>query len=433
MIKQKLNKYLYVKEYNNDVICLNMQNKNIITFTIDKFNYILKNKDNLNIIKQERPHLFSLLVKTGLIINDTTNEIDSIRFEYQKVIFNDKLYRLTLIPTMDCNYNCWYCYETKHKSSMNKAVRNNVIKHVHNKILYENISGVALDWFGGEPLMYFNEVLYPLSKEILQQCNKNKRKFSNQITTNGFLFNELIINKLEEIQLKNFQITLDGNEYYHEKVKRINGAYKKTIDNINALCHSLKDVEIILRINFTDENIDSTIDIIKDIPVKNRHKIKVSFQRVWQLKDNNKYYYSVDKIKEVYAREGFRLENYKMSMVQTCYADRLEQAVINYDGNIFKCTARDFTKENRDGYLDSDGDIIWDQEKYTRRLGKFRFDNEKCYSCDLLPMCYGPCSQKVIETPESNIDRICNYDGLKITIEEMLMKNYNEIIKESCS
>jgi uncharacterized protein len=83
------------------------------------------------------------------------------------------------------------------------------------------------------------------------------------------------------------------------------------------------------------------------------------------------------------------------SIKYACYADRINQATINYNGDVFKCTARDFTKDNLEGVLDSDGLIQW-KNNILNRFEK-RLTNKPCLDCKIMPICGGGCSQKAIE------------------------------------
>ena len=43
--------------------------------------------------------------------------------------------------------------------------------------------------------------------------------FSNSITTNGYLIDDDMIEKFKEIKLNSFQITLDGYQDVHDKIR----------------------------------------------------------------------------------------------------------------------------------------------------------------------------------------------------------------------
>jgi uncharacterized protein len=67
-------------------------------------------------------------------------------------------------------------------------------------------------------LLYFDEIVYPLSKQIKQVLDEKGIPFTNSATTNGYLIDKERINKFKEINLNHFQITLDGNQATHDKI-----------------------------------------------------------------------------------------------------------------------------------------------------------------------------------------------------------------------
>jgi uncharacterized protein len=427
-MKYKLNKYNYFYQVNGDVVCLDLLQK--VSITIPYKNYLLieHHKNSIEELNDVNKHLFSLLYKTGFIIDYDIDEFKIVKSKYNSEIFRNNTYRLTILPTMDCNFSCWYCYEDKIKGLMNSEIQERIIEHVKRKIEIDGISNLQLDWFGGEPLLGFDRVIYPLSKKIISLAKKNEIHFSNQITTNGYLLTNKMLSQLIEIQLNNFQITLDGNEEAHNKIKNGKNAYKKTITNINMLCEGVEKAEIALRINYTDESLKTSLDIIDDFPKINRTKLRINFQKVWQLIDKSDKSLELVEIKQKFEDEGFNIFSYELKDVSVCYANQYEQAVISYDGNVFKCTARDFKKENADGYLEEDGLIEWNIDKHSRRFGINAFEKyEQCRVCDILPACYGPCSQKVLETNMLDFNKICNYEGIKSSLNELLKKNYDKI------
>ena len=96
----------------------------------------------------------------------------------------------------------------------------------------------------------------------------------------------------------------------------------------------------------------------------------------------------------------------------SCYADKKNHATINYNGDLFKCTARDFETKNREGFLDENGNLVWN-EKYDVRLNS-KFKNKPCLDCRILPICNGGCSQQALE--HIGIDYCVNdFDEIKKT------------------
>lgn len=108
--------------------------------------------------------------------------------------------------------------------------------------------------------MYFQEVVYPISKKVQEICANNNVAFRNTITTNGYLVNSSMIEKLKEIQLTSFQITLDGGKRFHNKTrfsKDVHNSYEVITSNIIALCRAIPNIDMTVRINYTPKNMES--------------------------------------------------------------------------------------------------------------------------------------------------------------------------------
>ena len=109
--------------------------------------------------------------------------------------------------------------------------------------------------------------------------------------------------------------------------------------------------------------------------------------------------------------------------MSSCYADKRYQATINYNGEVFKCTARDFTNNTGEGYLTTEGSVVWN-EKYEKRLSS-KFKNPPCKECRILPICGGGCSQQALES-NGNDYCVLNYDeGIKT---QVIINKFKELM-----
>lgn len=80
-----------------------------------------------------------------------------------------------------------------------------------------------------------------------------------------------------------------------------------------------------------------------------------------------------------------------------CYADYENSLLVNWDGSLYKCTARDFVQENRIGVLAANGDISIQSDRYSL---KKRY-KEACRNCSILPICT-ICVQARCEAADMN-------------------------------
>lgn len=380
---------------------------------------------NVDTIKGEAR---DILLERHFIVPDEENELQTLMDEYEKAI-DSNVYHLTLLPTLDCNVNCWYCFENQQKGSrLHPVISNSIVAHI--KYLLANrphIEIFVVTLFGGEPLLYFKEELYPLLMEMKQLLSVNNKTAKFFFVTNGVcltLDNILLLKDLEP----NFQISIDGYKQKHDTVKKIKGregisSYDLVMENISLLVANLNS-HINLRINYdnnTLNHITDIIDSIKDIP---RNKVSIHLERVWQTTDQC----STDNVRfkkaiETFIENGFYVTYLNYFRKSTsCKASQENQAVISYDGSVYKCSGRDFTREMKEGILRTDGTIKWLTEKKGRRLSIKTYDNPKCKGCKMLPLCWGPCCQKQLESLSTgeDLNYWCQLHALEISLDDYL-------------
>lgn len=423
----KFNEFIF---FEKAVVGVNTNTRMLFKIGKEKYNLLLENKDNLSILEKEHPILFSLMKKLGIIVEDDNLE-QTLLLQNRQIVFNTKSYRLTINPTLNCNFSCWYCYETHTKKIMSKEAIDATLLFIKNIIKEKKISEFQLDWFGGEPLLCFKNVMVPLCTEAKKICDMYGVKFISGITTNGYLITKDMIPFFKEYNYRSFQITLDGIRDVHNSIRFTHnnrGSFDKIVENVSSLAKELKPENLALRINYTAETFTQIAEIIPMFSKEIRPYITVLLQQVWQDKDNNKIKAEdIEDLKYKFEEVGFRIEKNIFNLRNyTCYADLFYQAVINYDGRVFKCTARNFEEEDEDGLLSEDGDIIWSSKKLAKKISKATFENEKCMNCKYLPLCFGPCSQKIstIETPK-DFDKYCFMGGIKESLEYVMAKFYN--------
>ncbi|BDX39647.1 radical SAM/SPASM domain-containing protein [Tenuifilaceae bacterium CYCD] len=430
----KFSSYNYFIEYDSNYLGINMISEAMFCLNQVNYNKLMDCNNDPNVLELNEPIFFSLCNKLGLIIEDDVDELLIIKAKYHLNIYNDNIYRLTINPTLDCNFNCWYCYETHLNDKMEVKTIDNIIKHVKYIVENKRIKMFQLDWFGGEPLLYFDEIVYPISLEVLKICYENNVSFSNTITTNGFLINDSMIEKFDAIKLLTFQITFDGSKENHDRVRKTRdgkGSYDVIALNINRLCEKLNNVNICLRINYQNSYLCNLNKVVDSFPLENRSKIEIFLQQIWQMEKCEKAE-DLTEIRNMFETSGFKRKTSNQYFKgYRCYADKFNQAVINTNGAVFKCTARDFYKEKPDGVLLEDGQIDWNFNKISKRYGQSPFEAIMCVDCKFLPLCLGACSQKMVDYGlEGLTKKYCLEEGIKIALNERLIEFYSNIMKE---
>lgn len=372
--------------------------------------YNIYSTHSSNQLKEQFPQLYKQLLKAGCIIDDNVDEI-KLLYERLKLVDNQSdNYMLTVNPTLNCNFKCWYCYESHLRhSKMSSDTLEHTKKFITKKLSEHNWQMFHLGFFGGEPLLYYKDVVRPLIQHLIQECTNKHTPYSIGFTSNGYLLNDEIIRELKAFKVSSLQITLDGGKDAHNKVRYpfVGGdSYTKIVENIKKLLQ--KGISVVLRINYTTANLSTIEKIIEDfqnLSDDDKNYLRVDFQRVWQ-DDANKSSVIDWKLLErhmlSFENNGIIVSAPIMNQVwYSCYADKTHQALINFNGDIFKCTARDFSKENRLGVLNEDGSITWNEEKMRKREG-VRLSKEICQRCRIAPICGGTCTQRGLDSGNSN-------------------------------
>lgn len=350
------------------------------------------------------PRFYKQLIDAGILIKNNTDEIALLKQRIENADNNVKEYILHINPTLDCNFNCWYCYENHIAySKMSDEVLFSTLQYITSVIENNQIlEHFELGFFGGEPLFYFKDIAKKLILHTWSLCEKSGKKLHIHFTSNGALLNDDIITFLSQFSC-GFQITLDGGKLFHDKTrfsKNNKGSFDIIVNNIHRLITA--HINVIVRVNYTSENVDSLDSIYENFKsLKNKQFIQFDFQRVWQDKCNEMDE-TEEKIKlyrTKFRKEGFTvLANYIPHDVRnSCYGDKINHVLINYNGDVYGCTARDFTRDNRVGYLDSHGYIHYNTEILNIR-NKSKMFKPVCRVCRIAPICGGGCKQRALES-----------------------------------
>lgn len=384
-------------------------------------------------IKSQWKTLYKELVKYEFYVPDKLDEFERLRLQAYRMITCENSFFLIVNPTLDCNLRCWYCYENHLRGSvMQESVKQRIRLFIE-KIVNSGINSFTLGFFGGEPLMKYKSIVYPLivySKEI---CEKQRLSFNTTFTSNGTLLTPYIVQKLTKLSPTSFQITLDGDEENHNKVRFFHnrkGTYNLIIHNIKLLL--AKQCHVILRINYTAENIKSIYAVVEDLKKLQAEYIpflSVDFHRVWQDKNGTTILPEVKELAQILYENKIQATYDNLNEIKNpCYGDQKNTAVINYNGDVFKCTAKDFTTENREGYLDEQGNIVWEKSQEHRLNSKLT--NKLCRTCNIAPLCGSGCTRYILDREAEGKTEYCVLDYDEKQKQEIIINRIEKIIQK---
>lgn len=395
----KLSKYTIFIDNADQHIVYNTASDSMMICVHEIVQLIREHTNNINDIQNIHPTLYDYLKEKKFIVPQDLNETETLIKFFEKEFDNDNEISITINPTMNCNLRCWYCYEERLAHSNMKQETIESIKKLLSSITRKsNLKSLHLSFFGGEPLLGFKFCVDPLIKYADSLCKEKDIDLTLGFTSNAVLLSNEVCDKLCEYNRKiSFQIPFDGDRQMHNSVKKtFNG--KETYDiTLTNLKYALsKGFTVTVRCNYTRKpaaSFEYLIEDIKDLLTLYRTSMKVSFQHVWQDEDSS----DTDRIIEDLENKVIKIGGkYYESAIDAsrCYADRKNSFVINYNGDVFQCTAREFTEQNREGILKEDGHIEYNDRYYQRM--KSRFSNPECLECKIYPIC-SICTQKRLE------------------------------------
>lgn len=402
----------------------------IIYNTLSKkyFTYSSNDQDSINILLEnlgkdkydlKEIEILKELISKEIIINDDIDEFELIKFKEVNARFGDQVFYLTLQPTLDCNFRCTYCYEEHKNSTLDDDTVEKLLKFVDN--ITKRVNRLEVGWFGGEPLLQIDKII-DLTNKFKEICKRNKCDYRALMTTNGYLLSDRIIEQIDNLCIKNIQITLDGPERCHDKQRPLidgTGTFHKIKENVLNLLS--KNVNLVLRINITKEIYPHIHEVFDIIPKEKRKNVTVQLSNLMQ--DKNKM--NLFEIYKIAIDKGFKPFQSFSTATCSCEAGFKNSFIIEPNGIVSPCSGGS-EDGLQFGELDYSGNI-----KFKNKGAYYKFKNtsplnsDKCKKCIQLPMCMGGCLYSRYKNPD-----ICNGllpDGLSLH-DKIRLHYYRDLI-----
>lgn len=203
-------------------------------------------------------------IKNLLRLNILTNDSNQDYLEVEKKLY---LYQknncdLTILLTTNCNCSCLYCYDNKTNQILSKDDYDLILDYINDK-LKSGVKIVRISWFGGEPLLCANDIIFFMNR-LTKLCESSNTQLFSSMTTNFTLCNLNLFEQLVKSGVTYFQITLDGDEkthnYYRPCVNKNVSSYEAIFQNLDNAKKSKLTFTINVRLNF-----DNTTDYERHI------------------------------------------------------------------------------------------------------------------------------------------------------------------------
>lgn len=373
----------------------------------------------------DREDLQGALIEGGMLVDEEKDEMKDLLVKHAMERFSDSALTLTIAPTLACNFCCPYCYEQgREYISMSEQVQDDLISELSNK--YSHIRDLTVSWYGGEPLLAL-DIIERLTARIKANLSPHC-EYNADMVTNGYNLTREVAKKLQDLDVKYVQITIDGSKKAHDS-RRILHSGAPTFERILSNIKDAVDIlNISIRINVDKTNISEAVEIF-------------DWLEKYQLKGKVGYYLApVDDINGVcnskicierpdYAKEeiafynegikrGFLYNGVKPTNYGVCGAISLNSFVIGPDGEVYKCWNDIGYSERSIGNLRNGIKL---NNKFVEWLSYKPVKCVECNECGLFPVCFGGCAafkEKNCTSMKWNVEdvlslmkRACNTNG----------------------
>lgn len=390
-LTMRFSNYNVVKKLGKDVLVYNTLTRSFIKLPIKEWSSLPDDVDR---------ELQTLLHNQGFLLENTENEINKYKYFCYKKAFDNSTMHLTIAPTMQCNFNCSYCFEGTYKTFpvMTKEVQKHLVEFICQKSQTKKIN---LCWFGGEPLLAFNSIV-----EISEALDSNNIPYTAHMISNGSLFTKSVVEKLPKLHLTHIQISIDGIGAVHNKNRHYKSG-KSSFDDVLRgidLILSKTDVKLILQVM-----IDNThpmahyqvLDFMKErhLGALEKGQLKIGVNAIKNKTNfdgaNNCFSDSQLFEKKVQELQNSSYQLFKPTLPglsHPCMFRTSTSFAIDSKGYIYRCVEQLGQQDK------SIGDLVSGRLSFMK-LADSIFDNDafedpKCISCNVFPICGGGCPIK---------------------------------------
>jgi sulfatase maturation enzyme AslB (radical SAM superfamily) len=315
-----------------------------------------------------------------------------------------RIKELTILLTKECNLNCSYCSQKHIKDKPTKEKLQKLIDNF-NKVKLFLDDFVFIDIFGGEPLLYQDQVKF-LIKFLRQQEKELNRIFKIRIFTNGLInIDDVIFYKKYNVV---FTISYDGlgnqrgkvNNYLFYNIQKLNEL--NLIDRISfSILNPKKD--------FLLKNYFYIAKKINNITKVTHYLIREPY--LWTEEGVNSYLENFDKFIEfakIYKKEYKVFPNY------------IQNKINFFNKNIQGCGSGITRFTISDEILDC-GVINFENEFFAKGKNYLDLYKKYCDNCEIKNDCDKKCPKYFFDYPEIFMKTFCKIKKHEIKkIKELL-------------
>ncbi len=376
---------------------------------------------DLNGNTQTDPEIRDVLINCGFLIPSGVDEVEFLVSRSHKACLTSSVLELVISPTYECNFRCKYCYENFVPGRMLEKIEASILKFIEEQI--RRHSRLEVNWFGGEPLLCLETVLR-MSEQISQIANRSGVETLFLIATNGYLLNRDNAKLLLSAGVVNIHLTIDGPADCHDRLRvTTNGSatYERILRNMLSILDLSDDVNLTLRVNVDDTNIDRIPELLAIFPqtVSERVTLNITPIRSEVQPVSTALHRKINKVRQKALQSHWKYADVLIPVGRKthCAADKHCNYQIGPDGTLYKCTPTLSKPEVCVGHISNEGKSCLHANAESWNSASVVWDH--CLSCKFLCFCLGGCR---IQRLRGNVDMSCRDEYADI--ENMITNRY---------
>ena len=361
------------------------------------------------------PAVRQFLVAQRHIVEDDRDELAEVRERRSRGISDSNRLDVIVLSTMDCNFGCEYCYETREPGSRMSAETERRLTSLLDREMPRSRLTI-LQWFGGEPLLDTG-LICRVSRHAREVSEQSGNRLALHITTNGYLLRGWRREELLAAGVRDFQITLDGPPDTHDRMRPLRSgraSFATIFTNIQETVRVDPTVGMSLRVNVNHTNIDRIVEMLLMFETDVRPRLRLVLEPIFgddtlSATANippRELSSALGHLYEQASDLGFDVSAWDSGVLTGrstyCYAERERQFVIKNDGSVFKCATADFSASNRLAQLGPDGRVESADGRLDRWMAAGDDFPAACQGCVYLPLCMGGCRKVQFESPDKS-------------------------------
>lgn len=431
----KLSQYNVVLELEEGLLLVNLKNSSYVKITkepeLSSFKELLESKK-----LDKNDNMVQLLYQNGYIVDKNLDEYSEVNSKISQIVNElEESLNVTLYVTNQCNFRCIYCPEKHCSTRMSNEIWEAVYKYTEREVKAGKLKKLFFSFFGGEPLLETKRIISFLERIDALVKQYPDVEYFGDITTNGYMLTPKVYDRLTQLNVIQYQITVDGDRDSHNQMRpRVDGqgTWDKIVENLKYISQFDDKVQVIVRTNHNHINepkLEEFYEWIKG--VLSNKKFVFSLNPVGKLDEKTDDSLAADlesqevqelRVEMEQKNKGRSIAN-KYNPLQIgasiCPAQSKNMFIVASDGRIAKCNDIYIgSDEDYVGYLNKEGEI-----KYYKNLSRWYNDCEHsgCRKCPYYPICGArSCPAKKMESLFKRNDCIAMKKGFNAHVLNLI-------------